>query len=428
MKRNFNYRIAGVAVACMLSGLLTGCLIDMGKTGVIACQDNSDCGSNEICGESGFCTTDTPPPVTCEAHHECENGQRCNTQGLCENADLCMSDSECDAHFRCNTEDVCLSGPGQPSLAVCYGFCEADDTPSECFDDSECAANEYCDVASQAPPASGNKFGGAPAVQPAGVCRPEPARWCSTHDECASGQFCGWGEEPVGGASDSEGASADMMEAPSGICMDLPPQGCVRDADCDGAATCSQESHWGPSEPGKCIVESTPCWSDQDCGEGAYCRPGPVPALPDSGDGADEVPAMEAPMGTCVDLKSGECFSDDDCGKDAVCEHPNPDMGPGMCADVPTTCGTDADCDPNEECSYNHLGMGAEAAPTTDVAGICLPKEPVYCSSDWECGDGETCEFDQDNWANNDAFGCQEHNEAMVAPMGQCMPEVEEAQ
>jgi len=423
MKSSFKQVIGGVAVALVVPMFLSGCLVEIkpGKNKV-QCELTLDCASNEVCGDDGFCQKDTMKPMACDSISDCTSGQICNDQSLCQNVDLCLSDVECGPQARCHTEDVCLSAPGGESLAVCLGYCEKVEGPTECFDDSECANGQYCDFDhvehSHAPSAD---FAGLPQMPAPGQCLPLPAQECWGHSDCLEGQYCSpnW-ENKAASPGSSDGADAAEMMAPAGTCEDLTNDGCVSDNDCNADSSCNIVNPWGPGGQGTCVSNIRPCWSHQECGEGSYCSP--EVGLHSEGGGSEGEPVMEAPMGVCAELLPGECFSDSDCGNKAVCEHPNPDLGPGSCAPVIVHCDSNNDCDWNEECVIDDAisPNGADAIPAP--MGICVEKELTPCHSDWDCAEGEYCEFGTSDWS---AFGCEEHSESMMpAPeTGMCVPE-----
>jgi Cys-rich repeat protein len=144
----------------------------------------SECSSDEECGPEAHCQISCEEEPSCFACDTCLVVGRCVREvdecaALCgPGADCaissdgsvscdptrppeCTSDADC-ATGTCNAgEDVCASDPACQDASgdddfvacsdVCWGYC-VEPRPTACFDDSECAAGEVCELITSCPP------------------------------------------------------------------------------------------------------------------------------------------------------------------------------------------------------------------------------------------------------------------------------------
>jgi eight-cysteine-cluster-containing protein len=435
-----------------------------------SCQTDSDCGAGQYCAPGvcpgAPCTPDYCPPC----------------YGTCEDTQpngVCYGDQDCGPGTHCSVSDgVCLPPPGcKPGMdcpAVCAGYC-VPDGPVTCSDDSDCAAGEYCGCAWDA---TGNSAepGGADAALPCYLqCIPkEVPSGCTSDSDCGKGEYCGCApfdgatppnalvfcnlqclpieEPPTECLSNSdcgpnqecmfacpdcvcpfEGDPADPNFKPApcecgpcfGQCVDVGPQTCSSDADCDKGEYCG----CGPFPAGTPATALIACWQQclpieeppVDCANGGQCAPGQecIIACPDCFcppfDPADPngapAPCECGPcFGQCVDVEPpAECQSDSDCAAgqqcliacpDCACPvdeagQPLPcDCGPcfGYCEDVPPLpCSSDADCDKGEICGCGPWGPFDPAAKIACFPQCIPDPTPTTCWSDADCANGQVC-------------------------------------
>lgn len=182
-------------------------------------------------------------PECANFHFTCEAGacvEHCDDSG-------CKDDSECGADERC--EIRCGNG-------WCEGVCIQD--TEGCLDDGDCAEGEQCvfpncDCLDEDPDCRENCLG-------AGVCLPVE-EGCESDAECAEDEYCmfsDWCDEGWCGL---------------GTCM--PRQnGCEADDECSPGERCEVYCGNGWCE-GQCVLSEFDCQVDGDCAEGQFCEPAP---------------------------------------------------------------------------------------------------------------------------------------------------------
>ncbi len=254
---------------------------------VTSCESDGDCETG-VCGGEGVCVN----PEACASDEEClprtycdiEAGSEegscvadpCNEvgceRGVCERGSgECVSAESCTRH----TESVdCLAGeqcavPGDGREGTCQGpetFCEryacGDDgvcrfeaggctDASECEDDGECLAGNFCDEAGECRPDICEQ--GGVECGDDGVCQPASGE-CENAESCESSDEC--------------------VDEPSHLCIDgtcrLESTACG-DAGGDGGCPGRQICEYAAGELTAECVEPETCETSLDCRGGRRC-------------------------------------------------------------------------------------------------------------------------------------------------------------
>lgn len=424
------------------------------------CSSDADCYSGEYCGDREFrtasdpagaikecvpgCRTDndcedggTCDPETrscvflCVTSADCADGEECNDDGTCSSAgELCVSDADCPYGWckdgrcagGCNTDAHCgppggdcpkldscvLDCPPAPGCTCegdgCYdenwrdlcerdpacvqacpvdpycarslgmtcvdGTCERTCSDSaECFDDEVCSeglcmiklSNEYEGADDRLGCGCGD------VCNQYGTCEPAV---CTTDEECPSCSICEGGV-CVEGCSDENPCPDGGCCNPDGRCA----KSCTRDLDCasePGNSVCLAGGCCGLAcDPLVPCVSASDCQAGQYCGEEGYCldgcrSDGDCSGLAEEDGGRYRcekryVRATNGALAPCEAYPGEECFSEI-----------------GQCVSY---CLSAADCGEGESCEFDDEGNGSCQAPP-----------PPACASDADCdGDGVIC-------------------------------------
>ncbi len=236
------------------------------------CYQDSDCDSNQVCEIidciGPVCAPDEPCPMYCEMIGECVDvvpppPVYCDLDADCAADEFCLLDCPMDAcppgtggcfvacfgtctalPPQCSSDFDC-----QPGWACMDGVCVEDPYPEFCFDDSECAADEYCDYSADVYCGYGGDVpeGGAAPRYCGGICTPKStckvaacpegmffdeqacacipaAEFCYDDGDCPAGYACEMAEDVWCLGTDEGAGEADPMWC-GGICV--PVEACV---------------------------------------------------------------------------------------------------------------------------------------------------------------------------------------------------------
>ena len=311
---------------------------------------------------------------------------------------------------------------------------------------------------------------------PSPVPAPMEPMWCSDSEPCADGSECiieacpdcdadtpdcecfGYCDGSGGAMERAEcyedwecgdGNYCEQYPCPGMPCIDEDGDGMCDEMDCydaDGDGVCDDYGSCG----GVCMPHPDPdpideCYSDSDCGPGAFCAIYECPT-PDCPEG-EECPDFPVECGgVCVDreLPDLECWDDIDCPEgqrcemyssedaDRMCDPDDPSCGAfvaesGICVDdSPWTgeCSDDADCGDGFVCESVGAsaceGMACDPDDGDCFALPCEPEEifecvPAGCTSDDDCAAGLVCM----------EFGWEECTSSACASDEDCMPDTE---
>lgn len=308
-----------------------------------ACRANADCAQGEVCRVD---RSASPIEMACEAGGGGELGDACSADADCA-SNLCV-------------EDQCA----QP--------CER---PVDCSEDGSfiCAPTELST-------ADG-------ASETVNICRPRPPSQCSSDADCNSPQRClavksagelifECGTPNPGGAEVGAGCASDG-DCAQNLCLgDVCSGPCASTGDCrsgdDFACELTRvELGGGQSASGQLCAPPRACERNAECRVGEVCRI-------DRASGTSVCGSQNTGGGSLGDL----CSADSGCAEN-LCHD-------GRFREVCTpACTSDADCPT--------AGYHCADAPVSDGAGgshtmkICVPNEPLACTSNADCGTGLRC-------------------------------------
>ncbi|MDR0965763.1 MAG: hypothetical protein LBM75_04560 [Myxococcales bacterium] len=324
-----------LAPALAILALLPTLACSSGQTVVTGCRQDQDCGplaSHRCDVASGTCL--------CRTNEACAEGERCNTQGYCQQLVGCADSRDCPGGFFCDpTTNTCLAN-------------------GRCATDLHCAWGEICDST-------------------LATCRPG----CRSHGDCTLGDACLCATADDGDESDCACDATDeagRMACAVGRCAN---DRCISDDYCAFGERCLQDES-GAELPPRCA-------SDYDVTTRPYCDPcmsgvagqstcgrGPNFCLYSTYNqnqfcGADCSRGQACPNGfTCNDVivvwMRTRCTDTSDCKK------------PENRSAIP--CATSADC-PNSALCDEEAGF---------CYGVCVPKEGANesfcaCVEDDDC-------------------------------------------
>lgn len=247
-----------------------------------------------------------------------------------------------------------------------------------CTDDSDCASEDYCNLAPRAsdsapacaPGHACDSADGAPSGAPsaedvASVPAPEQrlgscergGRQCTSDSECLAEHYCALDQVSRAACPPNQDCSDVELPEPMGRC-EREPYVCSTNADCPQPAVCA--------ESGECIYRIEPCQSDQECGDAYEC-------LDARGGSRDESSASPTPGGN----------------------DPVPaDLGSGAAAGDGESAASDELAGRREMEAEAEAAEAAEGADTRDEqrddVGLCFPKL-VPCVTEADCTDGWIC-------------------------------------
>lgn len=254
--------------------------------------------------------------------------------------------------------------------------CEAVD--EVCNLDCELAVNEegceICECAAEPPP-------------------PPPAE-CQSDADCLEGQYCESNGCPPCASDPNQ--PCDVACTFEGRCVDIQPDPCA-------AVLCSPDTFCAVDENGEAVClpinGGDLCFSDEDCGERAFCdfstcnadgtEPGDPDRPDDNGGGGQDI----ACLGTCKEFDEPIGCENVLCQEGTICvEGFN---GP-ECVPVESQCNTDEDCAANGQGGRCELTcMPMPDCPECDaclVVGQCVQDE--QCAA--LCGPGQECRINDD--------------------------------
>lgn len=330
-----------------------------------ACAGDDDCFDGRHC-LAGVCTDDCAEDAVCPGSRTCDEAT-----GRCVEPDMCFADADCDAGRHC-LDGACADNCDEASPCPGAQVCQPDGTCADaavCEADADCVGDRICAGGACADPCRENADcpGTRTCDLDTGRC-PEPAM-CFVADDCDPGRNCvdGTCEGACRGDADCPGAQA----CDAGACVE--PARCEADLDCRGDRLCLD---------GGC---GDPCRENADCPGATQC---------------------DLETGRCSE-PAGECQRDRDCAEDELCvegecreiqcsvnsECPAACVDQ-LCAEIPTACGVDADCD-RGTCAVAGVcavaGACAADADCPDAAPLCHGGQCVTCASDADCLGSEFC-------------------------------------
>jgi hypothetical protein len=305
-----------------------------------------------------------------------------------------MPPPPCQSDADCGTCQACVGG-------ACMGL-----GLLECNTDTDCGADEYCQIDDLEPCKNHCVSTQCLLVFCAQECDPWTGPQCGAGESCVQVlKGCCGQCEPAMPICASD-ADCDLCSAClDGLCIALPKApDCVQDSDCGldeycitypGAECrnrCASQTCWVVDCLGDCEPVVNPCGAGQTCVE-------PIP-------------------GCCGMCQEAACATDSDCGPCAICLD-------GLCMGLgDISCQSDGDCfngetcviDPENPCA-NHCAPAGEPC-TVDydcapcqacVAGVCVTPAPTGCLIDADCDEGEVC-------VQGLPGDCQNHCEPTLVP------------
>lgn len=309
------------------------------------------CTESAACPEGLICTAETSgPPLVGQEVGECvpppESG--------CYSDAQCPDDSQCLWFSGWVCGDPLTWGPPAPGECVEKdGMC--------CTLDADCA----------------DGFGCARSPD-GGVCKPAPQLdgECWDTSDCAADQVC-TEAKPCGQCSACQGESTlGSCVAAAGLC-------CVGDADCGAGEWCTALTaleSWSPPGAGfgqcvKASADAGKCFNNGHCGLDQVCSgfsgyPCGYPAPSGGGGKGDLWP------GDCVAADGACCSSDLGCADGYRCVGQGaPKEGSGACKPMKFdgSCWTDLDCSDNEHCEGGFVCGCAWCGGQVDTLGSCVP-------------------------------------------------------
>lgn len=319
------------------------------------CFSDADCAFGEVCQLVTVCGSGcTVDPDTGEetCFEECwsEQGSCVPSDRSCFDLlpDECLADPRCELVDGGNNGGACFCDETDPNCQPCdvpTAVCQPRD--GTCFGDFDCLPEQHCELVETCPPCDPSTGNDLDCLAPCfveGRCvdgAPPPVN-CQSDFDCFTGEACVAvtvcetcdGSTPDGGAGGGGGAEpippppCDPVCRDESVCVQVDPI-CFSDVDCGAGAFCdfsqlqcgAQPGGLVAQCPGLCVEVQTPCAVDTDCAAGQRC-------------------AVEAAQPVCVDDNTAGdgqlCGSDQDCvgadGTAATCR-----FASNFCLDDPNT-------------------------------------------------------------------------------------------
>lgn len=315
------------------------------------------------CGDDG---DDGPSGTECTTRADCDEGERCDSNGQCTSEAL-----TCTASTDCDFGDYCVDGACQ---------------------DGDCTTNDDC----------------IDAACRNGTC----VDGCTSNDQCPTGEVCNMAVNRCRAEGCTTGSCQDFQVCDS----DLSPPTCQFTGECNNDAVCAAyanqlddgEDYVCSTAQQRCIVKP-PCSNDRDCRVNEICEPRASDGRNvcrrgcretedcNIGQICDEA-SLSCRQGCTVDA---DCPTDGDVCLDLACvpscssRSDCSDINAGyICTGTPRVCGActdDSQCPATEFCDFDQGGTEAEADNPT--RGLCVDLPP-------------TCPADAygDNHDQNDAY------------------------
>ena len=422
---------AGLAMAAVMAGALTGCAdetasqitctqtMDCPKLAI--CEDGicvakpcdatqafaSDCGADGVCSAGGMCTPIECGCIDCDACAEglscvlglcvaggagdcsgdtckgkpCTTDASCDTltcrSGQCQPATWCGQDADCSAGTCDLTSNTCVTGGGGGDTDASTGGDDAgtDATGGGGTGKQLCRAcpggDDDC---------GGDELASCVAFGGAAYCLTE----CTTNNECPTGFQCfnvgGVGTRciPGSGTCDrtciQEGCGdGQVCEFDTGNCVPKlnACDSCQKDDYCGEGNRCVK---FGPNDK-KCVPQ---CAADDQCPQGAACT-------------------TEEGVKVCKPSGAQCCFGAS-CGGDAcgdACEGETPACWQGTCVQ----CLNDGQCGAGQKCDTTSHKCTEDVGPQscdncTGTTPVCHPQlqKCVECLNSTHCGSGQICD------------------------------------
>lgn len=380
--------VLGLAILAMafVFGAAACSADDVGGTGTVSCDRDTDCPLGTVCSASNVCieascdycledqicyVTPENPSGTCSAPEcygpqDCPDGLPCvagvcggsSTNGTTNNGSGCNSHSDCNqaAGEICNIAGQCVAGEGGDSCSsnsdcdTSTDFCDpatGQCTPAQSCANVECGPGEVC-------------------VEPHATCNPDctqSPQGCDEGDYCdASTGNCVANTCSTLDPADCTGATP-IFDGTSCECIsclgssDCPAghqcQGgsCVQATGCETACSSSTPGVCGGNTPyciDNCCVE---CLGAADCPSGQMCVDGHCGTPPGCTTSSDCPSGYSCDGGSCVPPQTGQaCTDPDDCPEGTFCDtttgqcqSPGGELGCGFCNDD-CTCPGDMEC------------------------------------------------------------------------------------
>ncbi len=378
---------AGAAERDMMCQIVGKCLP---KEPLPECMADEDCAPGYVCQVSSMCeecydASGVPCEAPCQIIGYCVPNvvEGCSADWQCGEGFQCQIQTQCYGTGE-PTDPADPSGDPIPWTEECVQVGVCVQTQVGCTADSDCGVGYYCEIQTNCLPCDyAGEPDGSGAIPPCesdcvtqGVCVPssQPSE-CWDDSQCAAGFVC----------QTQEICPACVYEYPPckvacqivGSCVPAQSE-CQIDADCGPGYTCQIYEACGPCPAGNCLiacpllgqcVPTNPgCTSDAECGPGFFCELvcAPVPCMPGSA-------GCGACTGTCK--PASQCQADADCGAGYACK-------------IQTVCYDYFWCDPNDptlpcggECVEEGVcvltGCGGVACPAGEVLDtatcMCVP-------------------------------------------------------
>ncbi len=391
--------------------------------GCVICTDDTQCDTCEFCSESKKCQR-ISGCILCSVQNDCPGCTSCE-RGACMpiegcGTDPCFNDLDCPQKTRCLVDrtsgaNVCLPAElemggdctrGGPQQCI-SGICLMDDATGWCS--VACEEDDQCPVGFECLPDDDCLW----------ACRhastPPPSNACESDRDCIDGRVCTpvwnqvseiWETRCIASLPCSLPAGASCVDTQqrcfSGLCSSdgYCTSVCSADYQCPESFLCTSHEQnllpnlpeatfraCGPMETAKFGIGQICTGGDEDCTSGMCLsgqQYGPTPMC-----------SLD-----CVPGQAG-------CPDGFVCSNVSQDIFACLAAIAGGQCSHDPDCDVNEICTLDDVGLSicstpnpggsppGEACWTSAMcsSGICLPEGVCssLCKSAQDCWDGAWC-------------------------------------